>query len=182
MTLRVDKVSGGKAWQEYIKKKYLSQKKPQVRVGILDGATYSQDHYQNFMTTKTQKNGKTKRVARQRAKPRQHIPKIIEVAFWNEFGTVRAPQRSFLRTTLQEKSTEWVRTLAKLMKTMSLQHALESLGNIMVDDVVKKIKSGIGPELAPFTLEQRKANKISGKTPLMASREMITALDFNVDI
>ncbi len=168
-------VSGGNRWLNYLRQKFARQKPPTVRVGILEGSTYSQDHYTNTVVTKTMRNGRKKKVAKART-PRTNLPKIVEVAFWNEFGTVKSPQRSFLRSTLDDKSQDWAAALGKLIRRMTLEQALEQLGRRMVNDVIRTIKAGVAPELSQFTLDMRKVNKIQGTKPLMASREMITAL------
>lgn len=177
-------VTGGNRWKEAILKRLgLSTmgKGPHVKVGILSGATYSQDHNEYFATEKKFKNGNTRRVRKERKKVRTNLPTIAEVAFWNEYGTKTAPARPFFRNTDAAKRKEWVRDVKQSIKDgLTLQEALDNVGKNMAMDIVETIKAGVNPPLADFTINQRWANKIQGTTPLMASREMAKAISHEV--
>lgn len=90
-----------------------------------------------------------------------------EIATIHEFGTERIPERSFIRSTLREKTAEYKalqeRIIAAVLEgRMTIQQALGLIGEWGVSAIRTKITSGdIKPPLAPATLA-RKAAKGNG--------------------
>jgi hypothetical protein len=87
-----------------------------LKVGFLEGATYPA-------------TGKGKSLS------------VAQVAFWNEFGTKRAPARPFFRNTIAEQSAKWGRGLGKLVVSTNFDgaKALNLLGIEMKNDIVTSI-------------------------------------------
>lgn len=171
-------IAGGDKWQKFIEDKYLKLKSPDVRVGILHGATHSEDHQKKAVPKNISKGAK-----KQELQPKngsKSLPKIVEIGFWQEFGTKKIPERSFLRSTQRDKQSKWLKEFAKLCKMMPIEQALDQMGGIMTADVRDTIKAGIAPALSAETLARREACDIAGTTPLMASRELISAISHEV--
>lgn len=123
-----------------------------LRVGFLEGATYP--------------GGK--------GKPALHV---AQVAFWNEFGTVRAPARPFFRTTIAKESGTWGENLGKAVVAYDYdgELALRAVGQAMRDDVEASIQRWTTPPNAPSTI----ARKGHGK-PLIDTAVMVRSPDFEV--
>jgi hypothetical protein len=87
-----------------------------VRVGFLEGRTYPAG-----------KKGKTLNVA--------------QVAFWNEFGTKKAPARPFFRNTVADLAPTLGARLAKVAKATNydVKKTLELMGTGIKDRIVKAI-------------------------------------------
>lgn len=84
------------------------------------------------------------------------------IATVHEFGVAvkNIPERSFLRSTFDEKSDEWFnfakkRMPAVLIGQMSARQLMELLGAKMVSDIQKTIKDISDPPNAPSTIAQK---------------------------
>lgn len=89
---------------------------------------------------------------------------IAEYAAMNEYGTSKIPERSFMRSTFDEK-------LQKIKRDMDAQAALVSSGKSTVhralsivgmrhqEDIQQKIRSGVDPENAPSTIARKGSSK-----------------------
>lgn len=94
---------------------------------------------------------------------------IALIAWWNEFGNKRIPERPFLRTTLHEHGyyREHLKRAmtASLIKTAKfktdLDSSLKAVGVIAASDIRKKIVDGPWQPNAPET--KRKKSTSSGK-------------------
>ncbi len=102
---------------------------------------------------------------------------VAQVAFWNEFGTVRAPARPFFRTTIQKQSPTWGDRLGKAVKATHYdgQKALALLGQSMRDDVENAIAAWASPPNAPATIARKGFDK-----PLIDTGTMQRAVDYEV--
>lgn len=118
-----------------------------VKVGFLEGATYP--------------NGQ----------------RVAQVAFWNEFGTSRAPPRPFFRTTIATKSSEWGEKFAKALPYYQMDgaKALAALGTIMQSDIRESIVKWTTPPNAPSTIARKGFNK-----PLIETGVMQRKVDYKV--
>lgn len=72
-------------------------------------------------------------------------------------GTITIPERSFLRTTFDEKNEEWVNFFKSQLKQvlrfqMDVQTLFNRLGARMVGDIQKKITNLDAPPNAPSTI------------------------------
>jgi hypothetical protein len=102
---------------------------------------------------------------------------VAQVAFWNEFGTRRAPSRPFFRTTIAQESKKWGDHLG-----MALKHyndngelALRAVGQEMRDDVEAQIQRWTTPGNAPYTIRRKGFDK-----PLVHTSVMVRAPDFEI--
>lgn len=102
---------------------------------------------------------------------------VAQVAFWNEFGTVRAPSRPFFRTTIAKESPEWGDKLAKAVVYYNYDGAaaLRALGQSMRDDLEASIIRWSTPPNAPRTIARKGFNK-----PLVHTGDMAKAPDFEL--
>lgn len=85
---------------------------------------------------------------------------MVQIAFWNEFGTSKIPERSFLRSSLREGKA----IIAKSQKIyvdyvmgghVSPKMGLEMLGLVCVNLMRQKIYDGLQPPLAQSTIRAR---------------------------
>lgn len=75
--------------------------------------------------------------------PKTGVP-VINVGLWHEFGTVRMPERSFLRSAIRENRSSYAKlnrfNLKKIQADkMSVKMALGRLGAEAQSDVVAKV-------------------------------------------
>lgn len=105
-----------------------------VRVGFLEHSTYP-----------ATPNGPTLHVA--------------QTAFWNEFGTSRAPARPFFRQMIAEELGDWGDDLAKLLKAneFDTEVAFGLMGTSIKDALTDKIASWPGDN-APSTIARKGFN------------------------
>lgn len=128
-----------------------------VRVGFLEKARYSGPHPI-------------------RGTPRFNGP-VAQVAFWNEFGTRRAPARPFFRDTIKEKSGEWGPALGGALKRTGydLRMSLTILGTGIKDQIVRSIVKWRDPPNAQRTID------IKGfDDPLIDDGTMQRSVDFDL--
>lgn len=83
---------------------------------------------------------------------------IIEVAFWNEFGTDNIPERPFLRTTINENRANYISLVKNLMNRivkgdMKADKAVAVLAEKAVMDVQTKIVTLQTPPNTELTKE-----------------------------
>lgn len=113
----------------------------------------------------------------------------IGVAVINEFGAPLntifgnavegkdIPERSFVRSTFDEKEKRWTKLLAGLIgKSIQakapIRPAMEITGEVMVADVKKKIASGSFEPIAALTRKLRRRAGFSGTKPLNVSGQL----------
>lgn len=94
---------------------------------------------------------------------------VAEVALWNEFGTERIPERSFIRSTLHENMSRingWRQDLLSdvIEDKITLEHALDVLGFRMRELVRAKINSNIPPPNAPSTVAHKRLEGVPPRT------------------
>lgn len=131
-----------------------------VKVGFLEGATYPA------------------RRQRKAAKAAAPVLSVAQVAFWNEFGTSRAPARPFFRNMIAAKSPEWGKDLAKAIKAQDYDpaRALALMGERIKDQLQKSIVDFATPANAPSTIARKGFDK-----PLIDTGVMQRAVDYVVD-
>ena len=93
---------------------------------------------------------------------------VAQVAFWNEYGTTRAPPRPFFRTMIARKSPGWGVALGKALKgrNFDASGALALLGEAVNDQLVQSIVQWPADN-APYTVERKGFNKGLIDTGLM---------------
>lgn len=139
----------------------LGGKTPTLRVGVLEGATYSGEP----------KTGE---------KPGQSV---ATVAFWQEYGTRRGtPPRPFMRNTVAEKKEAWARQLsASLLYGRSFAEALDVVGMVVVQDMRQTIQKGVPPSSAPATIAfKKRIGKEYANTPLILTATMLKSIAHEV--
>lgn len=96
-------------------------------------------------------------------------PSVVEVALWNEFGTGKTPERSFLRSTLDAQRAlinTWRGEAIQKMLTQdwSVKQALEMLGFRVSELVKNTIKSNVPPPNAEYTVEKKRQAGVAPRT------------------
>lgn len=118
--------------------------------------------------------------------PGANAPTVAQVAFWNEFGTVKMPERSFLRSTMQEQA-RFIQSLLKeqvekcMQQDITAEKALKVVGFNVQALVQKKIESNVPPELSPSYLAQKKRKFLPERT-LIATRLLLRSVTFRVNM
>ena len=109
---------------------------------------------------------------------------VATVAAVQEFGNDRVPARSFMRTTIAERSRQWPGAAAAVLRATGCdaRQALETMGQVAAQEMQSKISEITEPPLAPSTVRQRlkKGSEVPDK-PLIDTRTMINALRYQVD-
>lgn len=105
---------------------------------------------------------------------------VAEVAFWNEYGTVTAPERSFIRSTIDENRSELELLTSKLLKAvidrkMTTEVALNKLGFKIQTLIQKKILTLNDPPNAESTVARKGFNN-----PLVDSRRLWRSVAYEV--
>ena len=85
---------------------------------------------------------------------------VATVAFWNNFGTSRAPARPFFSNTVRDKSPEWGNDLAKIAAAVGYETraVLAAMGARIKDQIVKAIVDWPADN-APSTVRIKGFNK-----------------------
>lgn len=107
---------------------------------------------------------------------------IAEVAFWNEFGTITAPERSFMRSTIDENRKDLERETAKLLNEVvegriDAKMALDKLGLRIQELIKQKILELNDPPNAPSTIARKGFNN-----PLVDSRQLWRSIAFKTTL
>jgi hypothetical protein len=84
----------------------------------------------------------------------------LEVAIWNEFGTTRIPERSFLRAWFDEHKDEarvlWTKLMRSVaMGTRSQEDAVNLFGLHCVGQIQDRISQSIPPPNADSTVKRK---------------------------
>lgn len=118
-----------------------------------------------------------------------------QIGTFHEFGTLDrfedssgaggggkgVPQRSFLRSTVDENRKKYADLISRgvgqvLDGRMNIKRALGLVGAKVSGDVQKKIASGIDPPLAQTTIDRKKSSK-----PLIDTGQLRQAIDWQVE-
>jgi hypothetical protein len=115
-----------------------------VRVGFLEGATYSQGDGGARLLRAAARFPQWRRLftswARWQAKHAASIT-VAQAAFWTEFGTSRSPPRPFFRSTIRRNSGTWGRSLARYLRGsgFNARVSLDKLGVLIGGQVSESI-------------------------------------------
>lgn len=107
---------------------------------------------------------------------------MAEVAFWNEFGTKRIPERPFIKTTADERAGTYKafmeQQVVKIFQNRStVKTSLNKAGVLAQGHVRKKIRDISTPPNAPITI------KIKGSSnPLIDTGLLLRSIDYEVRI
>lgn len=128
-----------------IKKALLKLKKKEIKVGIHEGAG---------------KNAKTGTL-------------IVDYAIANEYGTNKIPERSFMRSTYEEKEKQWNKALDRIVGGIvegdvnNIEQKISFVAEQMVNDIKDKIDSNIPPPLSEATIKRKGSSKTLIDTGIM---------------
>ena len=147
-----------------------------VKVGFLEGATYPAAAKAR-LASNARDNRRVKAVLGKLAAGAGVPLAVAQVAFWNEFGTSRAPARPFFRGMIAAKSPDWGRDLAKAIKARgySVEQALALMGERIKDQLQKSIVDFANPANAPSTVARKGFDK-----PLIDTGTMQRSVDYVV--
>ena len=100
---------------------------------------------------------------------------VLDVAIWNEFGTERIPERSFLRSTADEQRAAMGSRMQAYMRafengSLSISGALERIGLEMQAAIKHTIVTMTDPPNAPSTI-RAKARRAGRREIARARRE-----------
>jgi phage gpG-like protein len=100
---------------------------------------------------------------------------VAQVAAENEFGNRKKniPQRSFLRSVLKEKKREINQLAQNALKKPEIFY--DVIGSYILNEVNKKIVSGISPANSPYTIKRK-----GSSTPLVDTGQLKAALTYKV--
>lgn len=89
---------------------------------------------------------------------------VADYALANEYGTSKIPERSFVRSTVDERQAEWSKSMGDVLMdsvqgTKKLETELYKIGAIVRGDIINKIDSNISPKNAPATIKKKGASK-----------------------
>lgn len=106
-------------------------------------------------------------------------PTVVEVALWQEFGTETIPERSFIRSTVDENAqliNGWIDEVTQkiVFSDWDVKKALSAIGKRIKILIQNKIKSNVPPEYgsgkgpnSPSTIEAaQNAKKARGFAPV----------------
>jgi hypothetical protein len=107
---------------------------------------------------------------------------VAEVAFFNEYGTSKIPERSFIRSTVDEKRARFERIRDRQLNLLvqgktSVQRGLDTLGFDIQQAIRNKIITLSSPPNAPST------QRIKGfNNPLIDSQRMLNSITFKTTV
>lgn len=135
-----------------------------VRVGFLESATYPP----------TKEVGTT---PNRRTVPNP-VHYVAQAAFWNEFGTVRAPARPAFRTMIAAKSPGWGKLTAAALKLSNYDEsaALGIIGDTIAGELKDSIRNGNWAPNAEATIR----NKNMATQPLVDTGAMLASPAWDV--
>lgn len=102
---------------------------------------------------------------------------VAQVAFWDEFGTDRAPPRPYFRNMIEDQMPTWARKLGIAIPFSGYRStaALEIVAADIKGHLIESINLLQDPPLAPFTIEKKGFAK-----PLIDTAVMIRSIDWVV--
>lgn len=106
---------------------------------------------------------------------------LVDIAAFQEFGTVDIPERSFLRSTFAAKTLQLNRLLEKVARQivingMTIDVALGLVGTWAVAQVKRTIMgSDIPPPLAQSTIDAKGSSK-----PLVDTGQLVNAITYEI--
>ena len=89
---------------------------------------------------------------------------VADYAIANEYGYGHIPERSFIRSTIDEQQDAWSKLMGDVLTNTTktgganLERDLYKVGAVARSDIIAKINSNISPQNAPATIK-RKGNK-----------------------
>ena len=90
---------------------------------------------------------------------------IADYAYYNEYGSVDIPVRSFMASTADEQKENWSNSMSKAYDEIikdegkGLDYHLSRIGEQVRADIVLKISSNIAPKNAQSTIDKKKSDR-----------------------
>lgn len=111
-------------------------------------------------------------------------PSVVEVALWTEFGTRFMPERSWLRSAVDENLSQIDRWREEILQEIweekiTVQAGLEQMGYRLQVLVQNKIRSNVPPPNAESTLEQKRKDGVGDGT-LIHTGLLLRSVTFKV--
>lgn len=105
---------------------------------------------------------------------------ILDIANWNEFGTRKMPERSFIRASYDDKRSDYERQGEKLLEqviamTVTPSVLYETLGQYMVGQTQDYLTKLSSPPNHPFTIMMKKSSN-----PLIDTGQMRDSIEYKV--
>ena len=106
---------------------------------------------------------------------------VAQIGFWNEFGTTRIPERSFMRSTIKDKKKDIVALQKGLLKKivkgdMEVETGLGLVGEKMSDFIRQKIVDISSPPNTPFTISKK-----GSSNPLIDTGQLKNSIIYEVN-
>jgi hypothetical protein len=99
---------------------------------------------------------------------------VAQVAFYNEFGTSKIPERSFLRSVFRKKNRE-ITLAANRILMNDPDKFYEMIGQFVLTQMKMQISNNIPPALKPETIRRK-----GSSTALVDTGQLRTALTYRV--
>ena len=90
---------------------------------------------------------------------------VADYATANEYGTDKVPERSFVRSTFDEKEASWSKEMENVLdaitsgKLKNIDSEIYKIGAMARTDIINKIDSNINPPNAPATIKKKGIHK-----------------------
>ena len=173
-------LKGGDALEKHLKaiQKKLG-KGATVQVGFFEDSRYSADRYHFTKARLKQMSPETRQFAQfLQGKPKFAGP-VAQVAFWNEFGTKRAPPRPFMRHTVASKSPRWGNLLGAALKSHNYDYrrALDQVGDKIASQMRETITNWQDPPNSKLTRELKGFNSPLRDTGFLRSEVNYEVID-----
>lgn len=107
-------------------------------------------------------------------------PDVVDYAAWNEFGTATIPERSFLRSTMDNNRAKYLRlqeeAVERMIDGLSPRIAYGAIGLTAVADVRRTIQNHVPPPNAPSTIRRKGFDH-----PLIETGHLSDSIQFTVE-
>lgn len=95
---------------------------------------------------------------------------VAQVAYLNEFGTLKIPMRPFFRNAISSNQKKWFSSFKQIMqKNLDIENSLSVVGEIAKGDIIKSINSLNSPANAEATIKAKGSSKPLVDTGLLRS-------------
>lgn len=106
---------------------------------------------------------------------------VVEYATYNEFGTADIPERSFIRSTMDERKRRIFGKAFKLqgdivLGKMTIDKALAIMGTLIKGNIIQKITNLRSPANADSTVQAK-----GSSNPLIDSGRLKQSIDYEVE-
>ena len=100
---------------------------------------------------------------------------VAQVASWNEFGTKRIPERSFIRQSLLKNRLTIRKKFVELLNN-NIDNCLDLMGIYMTNLIKERMAQGIKPNNSKITIQRK-----GSSTPLIDSGQLRNSITHRVN-